>query len=72
MDDDDTVLVPPEVHEGLDSLQESGQLDPDDREAAKRAAAEQGYDNTVKWLEQVGDEVYVRAARGRFTVDTDD
>ena len=70
--DDDQVLVPPEVHEGLEFLQQSGQLDQDDREAAKRAASEQGYDDTVKWIEQVGDGIYARAARGRFTADTGD
>ena len=70
--DDDRVLVPPEVHEGLESLQQSGELDPDDRNATRRAASERGYDHTVKWIEQVGEGIYVRAARGRFTAATED
>lgn len=70
--DDDEVLVPPEVHEELESLQQSGELDPDDRDATKRAAADRGHDHAVKWIEQVDDEIYVRAARGRFTAVTED
>lgn len=70
--DDDQVLVPSDVYEGLEFLQQSGELDPDDREAAKQVASERGYDHTVQWLEQVGDEIYTQAARGKFTADTED
>lgn len=68
---DDQVTVPPEVYDELESLHQSEELDPDDRETSKRLASDRGYDATVKWLEQVGDEVYARAARGEFRSDVD-
>lgn len=64
--DDEQVIVPPEVYDELDSLHQSGDLEPDDRERAIQLASERGYDETVNWLESVGDEVYTRAARGEF------
>lgn len=70
--DDDRVLVPPEVHDELEALQQSGDLHPDDRQQAQRVASEQGYDHAVDWLEQVGDKVYARAARDGFTAQTED
>lgn len=69
---DDQVTVPPEVYDELESLHRSEELDPDDRETSKQTASDRGYDAAVKWLEQVGDDVYARAARGEFTADTVD
>lgn len=66
---DDQVTVPPEVHDELEALRESGDLDPTDREATKAAAADRGLDEAVKWIDRVGDSVYERAARGRFEAD---
>ena len=68
----DQVLVPPEVYDGLESLYEAGELDPDDREAAARTASERGDEYVTEWLENVGDQVYERAATGAFTTQTED
>ena len=64
--DDEQVIVPPEVHDELESLHQSGELAPGDRERAIAVASERGYDETVDWLEKVGEEVYAQAARGEF------
>lgn len=63
---DDPVRVPPEVYNGLEKLHKSEELNPDDRENAKQQASERGLDDTAKWLRQVDDEIYARAARGEF------
>lgn len=68
----DQVLVPPEVYDGLRSLYESDELDPDDREAATRLASERGYEYVEEWLANVDDVVYGEAARGRFETQTED
>lgn len=62
----DPVLVPPETSDGLKTLYEAGELDPEDRENAIEQATKRGFEKTVKWLEKVGDGVYARAARGEF------
>lgn len=64
--DDEQVLVPPEVRDGLDSLQRDGALDATDRQTALETASERDLEATVRWLEKVGDAVYERAARGAF------
>lgn len=63
---DEQIRVPPEVTGELEQLQQAGDLDPNDRAAAIQAAAERDFDAAVKWLEQVGEEVYAQAARGQF------
>lgn len=63
---EDQVLVPPEVRDGLDALLHAGELDPDDRRSAIETADEHDLDATVKWLRQVDDAVYANAARGEF------
>lgn len=63
---EDPVLVPPETHDELEMLYDAGELDPEDRETAIEQASERGFEETVQWLEQVGDEVYAQAARGEF------
>lgn len=63
---EDPVLVPPETHDELETLYDAGELDPEDRETAIEQATERGFEETVHWLEQVGDEVYAQAARGEF------
>lgn len=69
---DDPILVPPEAHDGLEDLRRAGALDPDDREAARMAASERGYHDAEQWIEQVGEDVYERVARGEFTSQGDD
>lgn len=64
--DEEQVTVPPEVHDELDSLRKSGDLDPNDREGTIEAASDREFDEAAKWLERVGEDVYERAARGRF------
>ena len=68
----DEVLVPPEVYDNLAALYEAGELDPDDREAATRVAADRGYEYVEEWLANVDDTVYAEAARGRFETQTED
>lgn len=62
----DEVLVPPEVRDGLEQLGSAGALAPDDRQTALDVADERGLEDTVRWLEQVDDAVYERAARGAY------
>lgn len=67
--DDDSVLVPPEVEDGLDTLREAGTLHVGERDRAIEDASDRGLDATVSWLEQVDEVVYERAADGRFVAD---
>lgn len=64
---EDQVLVPPEVRDGLDALLHAGELHPQDRTATIQTAREHELDATVKWLRKVDDDVYENAARGEFT-----
>lgn len=63
---DDWVTVPPEVRDGLDALHHDGELHPEDREATIEAAAEREFEATVKWLEQVDEQVWEQASQGQF------
>ena len=67
----DQVLVPPEVYDDFEALYEAGELDPDDREAARRLATERDYEYVEEWLANVDDEIYAEAARGRFATQTE-